>query len=359
MFIVVAVAQPSGSPAEIKAKLEDALESLPAPGGASDPAWHDQANALRARLSSLTPVDAVGAAVERARELETLLKTQSSSTAAPLRDALDKLSDAIGPVEASDPVVAFGKRLARLDSLVATDKFPASHSVVVAGLTPLARIVGKIEAADPAVKFKSSGETLAALLKADKTLTGNRSDVLATTQQLFPLLEALEVADPVAAIKRRATSTGVVVDTYVKDKPLKNADEVQKALADLAKKIGDAVTPIVPRIHIIKAKYGDLRPQVSASRRCDATAGMIHQCERMKNCTPPAAISDLCGGRDPAPRAPDSTKVVRVSYQCILGNDRDWGAITGNPGKILIGVGTQEVELSKNTQELACLMPEK
>jgi hypothetical protein len=357
IFSAPARSQTAPTPAEIKAKIEDALKALPAVGLPADPLWRDQADALRSRISSFPADDGVAAAIERSVELEALLKKLSASTNPNLRDALDNLTNATAAIEANEPVSAFGKRLLRLESLVKTDKFPIANSEVVAGLGKLSDIVGRITGSDSVLKFKSGGDALVAQLQNDKLLKGNRSDVLATALALLPLLESLEEIDPAAAIIRRAKSNTDLVTRLVDKKPLKDSDAVRTALVELSSKITSAVTPLVPRIHILQARYGDLRKRPPNSRVCNAAASMSTQCERATNCLIPAS-TDLCGF-DPMAQANEADKGLLVWYQCVTGSDQVWSRIAGIPGKQVAGLPVQFGTFRTSTQKLLCLAPER
>ena len=152
------------------------------------------------------------------------------SNNADLRAALDKLTDASATIEANDPVLAFSKRLTRLDALVSVNTFPFSNASVSADFPELFTIAGKVKANDPIGYFTTSGNALVAAVTPNKAVVKTtRSEVRMTTTTLLPLLEEIDEADPVAAIAGRAGSTGGMVDRLV-TATLKNEPSVRQAL---------------------------------------------------------------------------------------------------------------------------------
>jgi hypothetical protein len=348
-------AQPT--PAEIKTRLEDILKALPPANSASDSAWRDQANALRARLATLKSGDDIAAATERSAELEALLKTLPTTTNTALMQALDKLTDAAATIEANEPVAALTKRVTRLEGLLKANDFPSSNSQVDASLLKLIDLIGKSKERDPVWYLTSSGNALVKVIQANKSLKTARTDVLKTTVDLLPLLEDVEEADPASAVQRRAAATTAMIERLVEKKPLKDSAAVTTALLGLSGKIASALASRAPRIHVIDASYGDHRDGVPKSRSCVATTGVNSVCERTTNCTL-ASLADVCG-YDPAPQATASDKSLVVRYQCLVGDDALWGEVTGVPGKQALGVQVQPAEFRKDGQKLFCLIPER
>jgi hypothetical protein len=173
---------------------------------------------------------------------------------------------------------------------------------------------------------------------------------------LLPALEELEEVDEVAAVTRRATSTNALITKLVKP-PLKDSIVVRNALIALSKTIGDAITLPVPRIHVLSATYGDLRPGAPKWRTCDATATLTSTCERLRTCPIPAP-ANLCGF-DPAAPASDAIKGLTVTYQCVTGDDSLWATLGGKPPKKAASFDTYTSEFRKETQSIVCLQVER
>jgi hypothetical protein len=121
-------------------------------------------------------------------------------------------------------------------------------------------------------------------------------------------------------------ATALAVDLAA---PMSEADRASVLTTAKLKELGVALDKFVaergPRIHIISARYGDLRSGASKSRQCDATAYFVGACEGKMSCPVPpstgAAADTLEGknvcGYEPAPLAPDGRSLAEVSYRCI------------------------------------------
>jgi hypothetical protein len=110
--------------------------------------------------------------------------------------------------------------------------------------------------------------------------------------------------------------------------PMSDADRATVPATAKLKELGVALDKFVaergPRIHIISARYGDLK-STNKSRQCDATAYFVGACEGKATCPLPQgspATTDALDGKtvcgyEPAPLAPDGRSLAEVSYKCI------------------------------------------
>jgi len=158
-----------------------------------------------------------------------------------------------------------------------------------------------------------------------------------------------------APLRAQPAATPAEIKTKIED--LKDSTIVRAALTDLSKKISDAGTVSVPRIHVLGATYGDLRTGAPKWRTCDSTTAMISSCERTRGCNIPTP-GNLCGF-DPAAAASDAIEGVAVTYQCVSGDDFLWATLGGKPPKPARGFDIYTGQFKKETQSIACLQVER
>jgi len=316
-FFLATVSPAPSQPPDLKTRITDLYAALPV--GANDTAaeaWRADAENLRIRLSTLLQnVDQVAAATKRAGELEVLLGKVEVSNSTTLRDAVGKLADQIGKIEDNDPGVAFKNLTTRVVTLTNS------------------------------VSYSQAGGQFGTLLDA---------------------LIKLQDTNPQEAVTRRTNDLISAIDKHLSDNAaLYSVETVRTQIGALRAKL-DNLAPLQARIHILGAEYGDLRRNASASRRCNATAGMIKLCERFRKCEPGENdIAGLCGGYDPAMLADPEIKGVRIYYQCIATSDTGWAQLqnSGNRPNTSTGIEApitrpngpyQEVVLRKGTQSFVC-----
>jgi hypothetical protein len=348
----------SETPADISARIVALLAALPSDGSLPDELWRAQAESLRARLASFPQADPAAAAAIRATELDKALTALRLSTNQPLVVALTKLIDAAATIEANDPVPAFEHRVASLNTLATASGFPVGNPQVQLASGKLQAIAAVVDNANAVLAFENRGAALAALVPA-LNLTGNYLGVRQTATKLLKVLEELEIADPAAAIVRRADTFTAVLKTFVTGKPIASAPTVRTGLQALSEELKLATASTKPRIHIVEARFGDLTPPIDPSRVCNAAPAMVTQCERRPSCVLTAAPpQDLCGF-DPAPRTEDRFKGVKIAYQCLVADDAVWARLAASPGTHASGAAVRVTVLRKSTQSIVCLQAER
>ena len=97
-------------------------------------------------------------------------------------------------------------------------------------------------------------------------------------------------------------------------------------LANLNAQIRSTVQEAVgPRVHVVSARYGDIRADAAEGRTCDATAAVVKSCERTSNCTIEEP-SSVCG-YDPVPFAEARHKALVITYSCVVADDDYWNRL--------------------------------
>jgi hypothetical protein len=141
-------------------------------------------------------------------------------------------------------------------------------------------------------------------------------------------LDEIRDAGPADEVKRLIKAL-----TEALAQPLTEAEKtaILEALPPLGKRLDDFVVGRAPRIHIIKATYGDHR----TGRTCKADAYFLGKCEAKTKCP---GDNDVIGpvevcGFDPAPLAAESEKKAIVTYKCVNFGLRTWDEILRNENK--------------------------
>lgn len=222
-------------------------------------------------------------------------------------------------------------------ALAATDRWARQLSALIddasyiksgeANITSLGTLRSKLEEVEAFQPFSAAARraaSLLALLSKDPLKTVPLSDVANFTSLLIAL-EKLEASSPLLAIRRRTPALATLLAAHI---DAVKADTIASASLDnLAAEIEKkGPRHLVPRIHIVSAKYGKLSGGNSETI-CTANRQVVESCQLKTNCKLPQDSIANCDGVPAMAFNSASPKTFEVAFDCLTFQQPIWDGL--------------------------------
>ena len=266
-------------------------------------------NSLIDTATDYEGLDRSNAAHRRAQRLLDILNEQVTWRNDPSWDKLENVLKRLETIERMYPISALNRRSNDLQTLV--DQLAQGNNI--SGLT-----------FPTLTTLKASLNALQAKLNPAESVSAQATELTKLISRDGDNIEAI-TASPIAL--RKLVSLKKRIEIVVKE----------------------AVTP---KVHVVKAVYGDIRDSAINARRCDATAALVKSCERANNCTI-ATPKEICG-YDPVPFTEIRHKALVLSYSCVSADDDYWNLLQQDRRASLKNYPSFTVHLRTSGEQINC-----